>query len=194
MPTEQGPRSWQVSYVFLGLAGVVIATVFAVVASLTNRPVNHVQPLPDMPGPVIADDTSPERAAPPSSIAAVQPTTASQTITKTQPKPSPKPKPSTTQAALPPQPTPPPGQQNPLARFTVSCSGRSCTFDGTGSSDPDGSIVYYAWGFGDGSDDNFQNRARVSHRFPSPGTYAVTLVVLDNAGSAGQVSRAVTVR
>jgi len=95
---------------------------------------------------------------------------------------------------LPPQPTPKAGQQAPTARFAVSCSGLSCTFDGTGSADPDGTVVYYAWDFGDGADDNWQNRARLSHRYRSPGRYTVTLVVLDNAGAPAQASKTFTVR
>ena len=41
-----------------------------------------------------------------------------------------------------------PPEQDPVAAFTQSCTALSCTFDGTGSNDPDGgAIVSYAWDF-----------------------------------------------
>ncbi|HEU5470546.1 MAG TPA: PKD domain-containing protein [Actinophytocola sp.] len=194
MPSQQGPRRRRASFAFLGLAGILVATLFAVIASLAARPAEQVPPFPQLPGPVIAggaeDDIAPT-TTPIQVNAAPAPVTASATVTRKSTKP--KPKPSTTQAALPPRPGPPPAQRAPVARFTASCSGLSCTFDGAGSTDPDGAVVYFAWGFGDGTNDDLQNRSRLSHRFPRSGSYRVTLVVLDNAGVAGQVTRTVTV-
>src|SRR5262249_36083366 len=39
--------------------------------------------------------------------------------------------------------------QAPIASYTFSCTSLNCTFNGSGSSDADGSIVSYAWNFGD---------------------------------------------
>ena len=39
----------------------------------------------------------------------------------------------------------------PVAAYTFNCDQRDCTFDGTGSNDPDGTIVSYLWDFGDGA-------------------------------------------
>jgi hypothetical protein len=47
--------------------------------------------------------------------------------------------------------TPPaPVNEPPVAAFDYSCSGLSCSFDATASSD-DGAVVGYAWEFGDGA-------------------------------------------
>ena len=39
----------------------------------------------------------------------------------------------------------------PVAAFTSACTGLTCTFDGSGSSDAEGLIAGYGWNFGDGS-------------------------------------------
>jgi PKD repeat protein len=68
---------------------------------------------------------------------------------------------------------------NPTAGFTFSCWGLSCDFDGTSSTDPDGSIVDYSWDFADaptGTGD------QPNHVFSANGTYDVTLTVTDNRG------------
>ena len=54
------------------------------------------------------------------------------------------------------------------------------TFDGSGSSDPDGNIVSYAWEFGDGNTGNGPNP---THRYADAGKYLVTLTVTDNDGA-----------
>ena len=42
------------------------------------------------------------------------------------------------------------GNQSPTASFVFSCTTLDCSFDGAGSSDPDGTIASYSWDFGDG--------------------------------------------
>ena len=54
------------------------------------------------------------------------------------------------------------------------------SFDGGGSTDPDGSIIRWEWEFGDGQTDSGRN---VDHAFAAPGTYEVKLTVTDNSGA-----------
>lgn len=87
-------------------------------------------------------------------------------------------------------PPPPPPNQSPTASFTYSCSYLACSFDGSGSSDPDGSIASYAWTFGgDGSGSG----VGPSHTFTAAGTYSVSLLVTDNGGATGNTAQSVTV-
>jgi Tol biopolymer transport system component len=83
----------------------------------------------------------------------------------------------------------PPPNQPPVATFTSSCSGLTCSFTST-SSDPDGSIIAYSWTFGDGGTSTPHDP---SHTYGSGGTYAVTLTVTDNQGATGSASETVTV-
>ena len=77
----------------------------------------------------------------------------------------------------------------PVASFTVACSGPTCTFDGSGSSDPDGTIASYSWYFGDG---NWGYGATVNHTY-STGTFSATLMVADNSGTTGTALQTLTV-
>ncbi len=85
---------------------------------------------------------------------------------------------------------PPPGNTPPTASFTYSCSGLTCSFDGSGSSDPDGSITGYAWNFGDGMTGSGVTASRT---YASGGSYNVTLTVTDNGGLTGTSSQSVPV-
>jgi PKD repeat protein len=62
--------------------------------------------------------------------------------------------------------------------------------DGSSSSDPDGTVASYAWTFGDGTT---AAGARVSHAFPQPGSYPVTLTVTDTQGATGTRTQPVEV-
>lgn len=64
------------------------------------------------------------------------------------------------------------------------------SFDGSGSSDPDGSITSYSWNFGDGGSDL---GVTTTHSYATAGTYTVTLAVTDNEGASSQDTAIITV-
>jgi PKD repeat protein len=85
---------------------------------------------------------------------------------------------------------PPPANQAPTAAMTTSVAGLTVTANGTGSQDPDGTIVSWAWTWGDGS----QSTGTTStHPYAIAGTYTVTLTVTDNQGAVAQAQRSVAV-
>lgn len=65
------------------------------------------------------------------------------------------------------------------------------TFDGSGSSDPDGTITSYEWDFGDNSAPG--SGASVTHGYTSVGSYIATLTVTDNCGATAQDTADVTI-
>jgi len=62
--------------------------------------------------------------------------------------------------------------------------GTAVQFDGSGSTDPDGSIVSYGWDFGDGSAAG--TGVGPVHVYTAPGTYTVVLAVTDDQGLTGE--------
>lgn len=77
-----------------------------------------------------------------------------------------------------------------IAPVTEVAHGQTSTFDATGSTDADGTIVSYSWNFGDG---NTGTGATTTHTYAEPGTYAVTLTVTDNDGATDSETIGVTV-
>jgi serine protease len=77
----------------------------------------------------------------------------------------------------------------PIANFTFSCTGLTCSFDGSTSTDDKG-ISSYSWNFGDGQTGS---GATVSHTYASSSTYTVTLTVRDTANQSDVESKSVTV-
>ncbi|MCK5547633.1 MAG: PKD domain-containing protein, partial [Thermoplasmata archaeon] len=96
--------------------------------------------------------------------------------------------------------------QPPEVSFTYTPStfiekGDSITFDGTSSSDPDGTIISYHWNFGDGptyyeSAEDYPDGAfdgKTVHSFSSGGTYIVYLTVEDDDGDKNDTYKMVKV-
>ncbi len=68
--------------------------------------------------------------------------------------------------------------------------GVTVQFNGSGSSDPDGSIASYSWDFGNGTNGT---GAAPSITYTEAGTFNVTLTVTDNAGATNSVSTTVVI-
>ncbi|WDE09133.1 pre-peptidase C-terminal domain-containing protein [Thalassomonas viridans] len=80
------------------------------------------------------------------------------------------------------------GPELPNASFSFNCNGLSCDFDGSGSTDNNGTITSYAWTFGDNSSGSGTNP---SHTYGAYGSYSVTLTVTDNDGNQDSTTRSV---
>lgn len=65
------------------------------------------------------------------------------------------------------------------------CTGDIVVLDGSKSSDPEGSVLRYAWDFGDGTGSEIVNPTK---SYTRGGTYPVTLTVRDDAGLGNSVS------
>ena len=68
--------------------------------------------------------------------------------------------------------------------------GTAVAFNGSGSSDPDGTIVSYAWSFGDGGT---ASGVSPSHAYATPGTYTAQLTVTDNRNATSTDTAVVSV-
>ncbi len=80
---------------------------------------------------------------------------------------------------------------SPVAAFTSTVSGLTATVNGSGSSDPDGTIASYAWTFGDGGSATGVSPA--PHTYAVAGSYNVTLTVTDDDGATNSLTKVVTV-
>lgn len=87
---------------------------------------------------------------------------------------------------LTPQPT---GNAAPTAAFTAHCTELTCSFDASGSTDDDGTVTSYAWGFGD---ETTGTGVTTSHTYAA-GTYTVSLTVTDDLGATDIAETTVTV-
>jgi PKD repeat protein len=87
--------------------------------------------------------------------------------------------------------TAPPANVKPTAAFTSTVSNLTAAFDGSGSTDSDGTVASYAWTFGDNTTGT---GAKPSHTYTTAGTYAVKLTVTDNRGAVSDpITKNVTV-
>ena len=64
-------------------------------------------------------------------------------------------------------------------------------FDASQSSDPDGSVEFYRWNFGDGSSEILSMQP--THAYKTTGEYNITLTVIDNDGTSDTESTTVTI-
>lgn len=79
----------------------------------------------------------------------------------------------------------------PVAVIASSANGLKVSFDGTGSTDSDGTVASYAWDFGDGTT---STNASPVHTYGADGAYVVTLIVTDNEGAtSAAASKSITV-
>jgi hypothetical protein len=83
----------------------------------------------------------------------------------------------------------------PTAAYTPSTytpgQGQTVSFNGTASSDPDGTIVSYRWVWGDGTPDG--SGATPTHVFVSQGKVSVGLYVTDSDGRTAAVGHGITI-
>jgi PKD repeat protein len=83
----------------------------------------------------------------------------------------------------------------PVAQFTFSPANpetsSGVSFNGSTSSDSDGTILSFKWNFGDG----YTGEGKyVTHRFNSSGTFTVTLTVTDDDGKTDSTSKPIPVQ
>lgn len=84
---------------------------------------------------------------------------------------------------------PPPANVAPTSSFTSAINNLELAVNGSGSTDSDGTIVGYAWTFGDGGTGA---GATTSHTYAVAGTYPVTLTVTDDDGATAVSTTSVT--
>ena len=86
-----------------------------------------------------------------------------------------------------------PGNQAPIADANNPYNGtvdEPVQFDGSGSWDPDGTIVAYDWDFSDG---DTGAGPKPTHTYTAAGTYRVTLTVTDDMGATDATTRTATI-
>ncbi|MCB0905854.1 MAG: PKD domain-containing protein [Nocardioidaceae bacterium] len=82
-----------------------------------------------------------------------------------------------------------PTNNPPVASFTASCAGLTCSFDASASSDPDSDPLTYAWNFGDTTTGTGVTTSRT---YATAGTRTVTLTVSDASLTNSTTQQAIT--
>lgn len=86
------------------------------------------------------------------------------------------------------------GNQSPVAAMSaLPASGvvpLSVAFNGSGSSDGDGTIVSYAWNFGDGTT---AAGVTANHTYSAPGSFSARLTVTDHLGASNSTTKTIQV-
>ena len=203
---EEKSRLTRSPFVSLGVAALVVSTVFATVAALASTRDEQAAPAPQSEDKVetttaetyTTDPTATSAPDDPSkkkpvkrddSSTASSTTEDDETTTEDEETTTGGGQTTTTPGQTttrPPTTQPPPANKAPVAGFDFTCTNLACDFDGANSSDPDGSIASYSWSFG-------ASGQTASHTFEQAGTFDVTLTVTDNKGKTDTETRPVTV-
>lgn len=88
----------------------------------------------------------------------------------------------------------PPDNEPPVARAGGSYTGginQAIMFNASESYDPDGEIDFYRWNFGDGTSEILAQSPE--HIYQNPGSYDVTLTVIDNNGTSAMEKTTVAI-
>jgi hypothetical protein len=213
LPEEPEPKKAKLSrspYIALGVAALVVSTVFATVAALASTREEQAAPAPQSEDTI--QTTSPDTYT-------TEPISTSVPGSTTKKPSKKKPTDGTTEDGTPEDttsdgtstgggdPTKPggtttrpgpttttPANKPPIAQIGGSpcpTSGLACTFDGGGSNDPDGTIAKYEWNFGDTKTATGETAA---HTYDEAGTFTVKLTVTDNKGLKTTTTLTVTVK
>lgn len=89
----------------------------------------------------------------------------------------------------------PPENQKPVANPGgpyVTKLNQTISFNGSQSIDPDGTIIFYRWNFGDGSSQILDISPQ--HTYADPGVYTVTLTVVDDDGRSSMANTTATIK
>ena len=73
--------------------------------------------------------------------------------------------------------------QPPIAALSATANQLTVSLDGSKSTDADGTIASYHWGFGDGTTAT-TTTSNTTHTFSTGGTYKLTLYCVDNSGAS----------
>jgi PKD repeat protein len=88
-------------------------------------------------------------------------------------------------------------EDNPTAQYQWTPDfpivGETVTFDASRSTPNGGTIINYTWNFGDGVELNTIDPV-ITHSYDSHGIYTVQVIVMDNYGLTGAISKTVSVR